>query len=85
MCLLDCRIAQGNRGVQVLTRKQDTHYEIVCLSIWQRAEDLQDFVGDIERDDAYQPERIAHLLLAEPQIAHYDMITSELELAHRYH
>ena len=81
VCLAECRTARGNRGVQVLERHVTTNiYEITCISLWQTPRALQDFYEEDQRKP-YRRETLEQWLLKMPEISHYDMVASELDIA----
>jgi len=67
----ELRETEGNRGVQVWTRKDGDLAEIGVISFWDSAEAIERFAGKDINKARYYPEDKTFLLKLEPQLVHY--------------
>jgi heme-degrading monooxygenase HmoA len=80
VCLFECRIAEGNHSMQVLTRIHGTYHEVVCISTWNSQRDLEAFFGSSGHKE-YEPEKQKRWLVSDTHIEYYDMVANEVEMA----
>jgi len=75
--LPDYRQTPGNRGVHLLRRDEGevTHY--YTLTFWDSIEAIIRFAGEDYEAARYYPEDDRFLLEREPQVAHYQMMSTE--------
>lgn len=70
----DYRATRGNRGVQVLMRRDGEEIDVLVISTWESREAIRAFAGrDVERA-RYYPEDDEFLLEREPAVRHYDCV-----------
>jgi heme-degrading monooxygenase HmoA len=66
----------GNRGVQMLRRREGAHVHFLLLSLWISREAIKAYAGpDIERAH-YYPYDLECLIDPEPRVAHYEVVAS---------
>ncbi len=71
----DCRATPGNRGVQILRRREGGTTHFLFISFWESLDAIRAFAGeDIERA-RYYPEDRAYLLELEPTVTHHEVVT----------
>lgn len=69
----DLIATEGNRGVLVFTRANDTTSDIGVISFWRSLRDVKKFAGeDVERAVYYDKDR-EYLLHMEPRLLHYEV------------
>ena len=67
------RATPGNRGVQVLRRRDGDVAEFIVASRWESMEVIKGFAGaDYERA-VYYPEDASYLMEMEPTVRHYEV------------
>jgi heme-degrading monooxygenase HmoA len=72
----DYRKIPGNRGVQILLRKEDDVAHFLLVSLWDSMEAVGRFAGpDVDRAK-YYPEDPQFLLELEPNVVHYEVAHS---------
>ena len=74
--LKDYSAIKGNRGVWVLRRVQGGEAEFVLISLWESCDAVKAFAGTQFETAVYYPEDKRFLLELEPQVAHYEILTS---------
>ena len=74
--LKDYARIKGNRGVWVLRRVHGGRAEFVLMSLWDSYDAIQAFAGPQYENAVYYPEDKRFLLELEPQVAHYQILTS---------
>ena len=69
----DYRKTPGNRGVQILLRKEEDVAHFLLVSFWDSMDAVGRFAGpDVERAK-YYPEDSQYLLELEPKVVHYEV------------
>jgi len=72
--LLDYRRTPGNRGVQVLRRREGDAVHYLLTTLWDSWDSIRDFAGeDVERA-RYYPEDTRYLLELEPTVTHFEVL-----------
>jgi heme-degrading monooxygenase HmoA len=72
----DYRETPGNRGVQILLRKEEDVAHFLLISLWDSMEAVGRFAGpDVDRAK-YYPEDPQFLLELEPDVVHYEVAYS---------
>jgi len=72
----DYRKIPGNRGVQILLRKEEDVAHFLLVSLWDSMEAVGRFAGpDVDRAK-YYPEDPQFLLELEPNVVHYEVAYS---------
>jgi heme-degrading monooxygenase HmoA len=72
----DYRKNPGNRGVQILLRKEEDVAHFLLVSLWDSMEAVGRFAGpDVDRAK-YYPEDPQFLLELEPNVVHYEVAYS---------
>ena len=72
----DYQKTPGNRGVQILLRKEEDVAYFLLVSFWDSLEAVGRFVGpDVDRAK-YYPEDPQYLRELEPNVVHYDVAFS---------
>jgi heme-degrading monooxygenase HmoA len=72
----DYRNNPGNRGVQILLRKEEDVAHFLLVSLWDSMEAVGRFAGpDVDRAK-YYPEDPQFLLELEPNVVHYEVAYS---------
>lgn len=74
--LKDYAAIKGNRGVWGLRRVQGGKAEFVLISLWESYDAVKAFAGPQYEKAVYYPEDKRFLLELEPQVAHYEILTS---------
>ncbi|MEP0821428.1 MAG: antibiotic biosynthesis monooxygenase [Ignavibacterium sp.] len=69
----DYRRTPGNRGVQVLVRKQDDEAHFLLVTLWDSYEAIRRFAGDEYEQARYYPDDARWLLEFEPGVVHYEV------------
>jgi heme-degrading monooxygenase HmoA len=72
--LMDYRETPGNRGVQVLRRREGDVVHYLLTTLWDSWDSIQAFAGaDVERA-RYYPEDTRYLLELEPTVSHFEVL-----------
>lgn len=74
--LKEYRATEGNQGVWVLRRIQDGEAEFVLITLWESYDAIARFAGEDIAKAVYYPEDKAFLLELEPNVAHYEVLSS---------
>lgn len=77
--LPDYRKTKGNRGVWVLRRVADGKAEFLLISLWESWDAIKAFAGPDYENAVYYPEDRRFLLELEPNVTHYEVLTSPSE------
>jgi heme-degrading monooxygenase HmoA len=75
--LKDYASVPGNRGVWVLRRVEQNTAEFTLISLWESWEAIK-FAGPDYEKAVYYPEDRIFLLQLEPQVGHYEVLSSPL-------
>jgi heme-degrading monooxygenase HmoA len=76
--LKDYASISGNRGVWVLRRVDQDTAEFTLISLWESWEAIKAFAGPDYEKAVYYPEDRKFLLELEPQVGHYEVLSSPL-------
>ena len=76
--LKDYASIPGNRGVWVLRRVDQDTAEFTLISLWESWEAIKAFAGPDYEKAVYYPEDRKFLLELEPQVGHYEVLSSPL-------
>jgi heme-degrading monooxygenase HmoA len=71
--LKDYRATPGNRGAQMLTRKDGDVAYVITLSYWEDIESIRSFAGADVTKARYYPEDARFLLEFPERVEHFDM------------
>jgi heme-degrading monooxygenase HmoA len=71
----DYQRTPGNRGVFVLSRREDDATHFLLISLWESCEAIRAFAGDAIERARYYTEDAAYLLAMEHTVTHYDVLT----------
>jgi len=72
----DYQAVPGNRGVQLLRRRDGEHVHFLLLSLWSSREAIEAYAGpDIEQAH-YYPYDLECLVEPEPRVTHYEVLAS---------
>lgn len=77
--LPDYRNTKGNRGVWVLRRVAEGKAEFLLISLWESWDAIKAFAGPEYEKAVYYPEDRRLLLELEPNVRHYEVLTSPPE------
>lgn len=68
---------EGNRGVLVVTRPEETTAEIGVISFWRSLGDVEKFAGKDVRKAVYYDKDREYLLRMDPELSHYHVAVAE--------
>ena len=71
--LSEYRATEGNRGVQILLRKEGDVAEFLLVSFWDDYDAIRRFAGPDFEKAVYYPEDEAFLLEKERSVSHYEV------------
>jgi heme-degrading monooxygenase HmoA len=72
--LLDYRRTAGNRGVQVLRRREGDVVHYLLTTLWDSWASIQAFAGEDVARARYYPEDTRYLLELEPTVTHFEVL-----------
>lgn len=70
----ECEATQGNKGVWLLRRVQDSTAEFVFISLWDSFESVKTFAGPDYEKAVYYPEDTKYLLTLNPHVTHFEVL-----------
>jgi heme-degrading monooxygenase HmoA len=70
----DLQATQGNRGVYVLRRVDDTRAEFVFISLWESFDAVRRFAGEDVDKAVYYPRDSDFLVELEPKVTHFEVL-----------
>ncbi len=68
---------EGNRGVLVVTRPEESTSEIGVISFWRSLGDVEKFAGKDFRKAVYYEKDREYLLRMDPELVHYEVPVAE--------
>lgn len=74
--LPDYAKTKGNQGVWVLRRVAEGKAEFLLISLWESWDAIKAFAGPDLEKAVYYPEDRKYLLELEPNVKHYEILTS---------
>jgi heme-degrading monooxygenase HmoA len=74
--LKDYASIPGNQGIWVLRRVQGGKAEFTLISLWESWDAIKAFAGPDYENAVYYPEDKKFLLELEPQVTHYEVLSS---------
>ena len=72
----DYKATPGNRGVHVLRRMDETNAHFLLVSFWESLDHIRAFAGEDVEVARYYPEDAEFLIELEPQVTHYEVLSS---------
>ena len=72
----DYEATPGNRGVLVLRRIDGVRSHFLLVSLWESMDHIRAFAGDDVNAARYYPEDADFLIELEPQVTHYEVLSS---------
>lgn len=69
----DSKSTEGNRGVFVLRRNEDTNTHFWFISLWETFDAIREFAGENIGEARYYSEDKDYLLEMEPFVNHYEV------------
>ncbi|WP_324678277.1 antibiotic biosynthesis monooxygenase [Hymenobacter sp. GOD-10R] len=73
--LPDYQRTPGNQGVHVLRREENGVAHFQLLTFWESYAAIKAFAGEDYERARYYPEDADYLLVMEPQVTHYEVLT----------
>lgn len=73
----DYQATEGNLGVQVFRRTQNSMTHFLLITYWDSYESIRTFAGDNFNNARYYPEDKEFLIEMEPNVTHYVVLKSE--------
>ncbi len=72
----DYRATQGNLGAYLLKRREGDLVHFLTLTFWDSEESIRSFAGEDIEKARYYPEDAAFLVEMEPNVTHYEVVSS---------
>ena len=72
----DYQAVPGNRGVQLLRRRDGEHVHFLLLSLWSSREAIEAYAGSDIEQAHYYPYDLECLVEPEPRVTHYEVLAS---------
>lgn len=72
----DYRATQGNLGAYLLKRREGNQVHFLTVTFWDSEESIRKFAGEDIEKARYYPEDAEFLLEMEPQVTHYEVVSS---------